>query len=145
MHYIKRHFKFAGGHRLSKHEGLCKNIHGHNYDVWVTVKSPKLNKNDMVIDFSDLKAIADAYLKQYDHCLVLNINDMHWMKPLADKMGFKTTIMNHEEQDPTAEVMAETFFKFINDQLISALFEDVRVHEVEVFENVRSSAIYRED
>ena len=114
MYYIKRHFSFAGGHRLSKHEGLCKNIHGHNYDVWVTVRSSKLNKNDMVMDFSDLKAFANAYLQKYDHCLIVNKKDMDWAKPIADNMGFKITIMDHDDRDPTAEVMAVLFFQADN-------------------------------
>jgi 6-pyruvoyltetrahydropterin/6-carboxytetrahydropterin synthase len=144
MYYIKRFFSFAGGHRLSKHEGLCKNIHGHNYDVWVTVRSPKLNENDMVMDFHDFKVIVEAYLEQFDHCLLLNKKDMEWMKPLADKMGFKTTIIDHEERDPTAEVMAEVIFKFIKD-IFTRTFNNIEVDQVEIFENVKSSAIYRED
>ncbi len=144
MYYLKRHFSFAGGHRLSKHEGLCKNIHGHNYDVWVTIKSPELNKNDMVLDFGDLKGIVEPYLAQYDHCLIVNKKDIHWMQPLAEKMGFKTTIMDHDDRDPTAEVMAETFYKFLSD-LFTRLFNNIGVDQVEVFENVKSSAVYRED
>jgi 6-pyruvoyltetrahydropterin/6-carboxytetrahydropterin synthase len=144
MYYIKRHFSFAGGHRLSKHEGLCKNIHGHNYDVWVTIRSPKLNENDMVMDFGDLKGIVEPYLSQYDHCLIVNKKDVHWMKPLADEMGFRTTIMDHDDRDPTAEVMAEIFFKFINDTF-TRLFNEIKVDQVEVFENPKSSAVYRED
>lgn len=144
MYYLKRHFSFAGGHRLSKHEGLCKNIHGHNYDVWVTIRSPKLNQNDMVMDFKDLKGIVEPYLNQYDHCLIINQKDVHWAKPLADKLGFKVTIMDHEDRDPTAEVMAETFFKFISG-LFGRLFNEIQIDQVEVFENVKSSAVYRED
>ena len=144
MYYIKRHFSFAGGHRLSKHGGLCKNIHGHNYDVWVTVRSPELNENDMVMDFGDLKGIVEPYLKEYDHCLIVNQKDVHWMKPLADKMGFKAKVMDQINRDPTAEVMAEIFFKFIKD-LFTRLFNHIEVDQVEVFENVKSSAIYRED
>ena len=144
MYYLKRHFSFAGGHRLSKHDGLCKNIHGHNYDVWVTVRSPKLNENDMIMDFSDLKAIVNPVIDRYDHCLIVNKKDVDWMKPLADKMGFKATIMDHEERDPTAEVMAEHFFNQLT-ELFTRLFNEIQIDQVEVFENTKSSAIYRED
>ena len=144
MYYIKKHFSFAAGHRLSKHGGLCKNIHGHNYDVWVTIRSPKLNESDMVMDFGDLKGIVQPYLNQYDHCLIVNQKDVQWMNPLVEEMKFKATIMDHEDRDPTAEVMAEVFFKFISD-LFTRMFDDVQVDQVEVFENPNSSAVYRED
>lgn len=140
MYYLEKRFTFAGGHRLSKHEKLCKNIHGHNYVVYVGIRSPELNENDMIIDFSDFKAIVNAYLDQYDHCLVVNKKDLHWMKPLADKMGFKTTIMDHGDRDPTAEVMAEIFFTMLEE-----VFKhyDIILDYVTVEENETSAATYR--
>lgn len=144
MYRIEKKFSFAGGHRLSKHEGLCKNIHGHNYIVYVGIKSEKLNKNDMIIDFSDLKAIAGAYFEKYDHCLIVNQKDAEWMKPLVDKMGWRATIMDHEDRDPTAEVMSEVFYKHIK-EIFTRKFNDIQVDYVIVYENENSKATYSEE
>ena len=142
MYRIEKKFSFAGGHRLSKHEGLCKNIHGHNYIVYVGIKSEKLNDNDMIMDFSDLKSFVGNYLKQYDHCLIVNKKDREWMEPLVKNMGWKAMIMDHKDRDPTAEVMSEVFYNYIK-SLFKGL--DIEVDYVTVYENENSKATYSED
>jgi 6-pyruvoyltetrahydropterin/6-carboxytetrahydropterin synthase len=141
MFYLKRHFTFAGGHRLSKHKGRCFSIHGHNYDVWITVKSPKLDKNDMVMDFSDLKKHVDPIIDEFDHCLVVNDCDQELVEPFKKK-GMRVMVIGN--YDPTAESMAAFIFTRLNDIFVRA-YNDIEMYEVEVFENVKSSAIYRED
>ena len=141
MYYLKRHFTFAGGHRLSKHEGRCFSIHGHNYDVWVTVKSPKLDKNDMVMDFTELKKHVNPLIDEFDHCLVVNECDKEIVEPFAKK-GMRVMVIG--DFDPTAEKMAEQIFKTLSN-IFTRSYNDIHVDQVEVFENVNSSAIYRED
>jgi 6-pyruvoyltetrahydropterin/6-carboxytetrahydropterin synthase len=141
MYYLKRHFSFAGGHRLSKHTGLCKNFHGHNYDVWVTVKSPKLDKNDMVMDFSILKEHVDAIINPLDHCLLVNYCDLEDLKVFEDK-GMR--ILTLDGCDPTAESISKYIFNHLQNTF-NRLYNEIEVHEIEVFENTKSSAIYRED
>ena len=51
-------------HALYGYDGLCKNIHGHSYKLFVTVQGNPINdpshvKYGMVIDFSDLKKISN--------------------------------------------------------------------------------------
>ena len=139
MYYLKRHFTFAGGHRLSKHKGLCKNFHGHNYDVWVTIKSPHLDGNDMVMDFAVFKEEANRIIDIFDHSLLVNTTDLESLKQFDDA-GMKIDTLGYV--DPTAERIAEYIYTEL--QHIFKEF-DVLVDQVEVFENVKSSAIYRED
>ena len=141
MYYLKRYFSFAGAHRLSKHEGLCKNIHGHNYDVWVTIRSPKLNKNDMVMDFSELKKHVDVIVDEFDHCLVINECDQDLVEPFK-KEGMRIMVLG--DYDPTAEKMAEQIYLALK-YLFIKLYNDIEVDQVEIFENVKSSSVYRED
>jgi len=57
---ITKEFKFEMAHALKGYDGPCKNIHGHSYELMVTIlgypvvdeSSPKLG---MVMDFGDLK------------------------------------------------------------------------------------------
>ena len=67
-------------HALYGYDGLCKNIHGHSYRLWVTVIGNVLDdsksvKNGMVLDFSLLKKIVKPEIvDKFDHSLVLNAN-----------------------------------------------------------------------
>ena len=80
---ITKEFKFEMAHALHGYDGLCANIHGHSYRLWVTVrgdvkKEPTHTKDGMVIDFMDLKSIVKpTIIKKYDHSLVLNANSSH--------------------------------------------------------------------
>lgn len=74
---ITKAYKFDMAHALPGHDGLCKNIHGHSYELLVTLIGEPINdqnspKNGMVIDFKDLKKIIkDLIVDQFDHSLVL--------------------------------------------------------------------------
>ena len=141
MYYLKRHFTFAGGHRLSKHEGKCFSIHGHNYDVWVTVRSPELNKNDMVMDFTDLKNHVNPIIDEFDHCLVVNECDADIIEPFKKK-GMRVMVIGN--YDPTAESMARDIYKTLSNKFERS-YNNIKIDQIEVFENAKSSAIYRED
>ena len=54
---ITKEFKFEMAHALYGYDGLCKNIHGHSYRLWVTVRGEVLEENGskkdgMVLDLS---------------------------------------------------------------------------------------------
>jgi len=80
---ITKEFKFEMAHALHGYDGLCKNIHGHSYKLWVTirgeVRAKKGHKKDgMVMDFDILKRfVKPEIIDKYDHSLVLNANSPH--------------------------------------------------------------------
>jgi len=139
MYYIKREFEISAGHRLKQHEGKCKNFHGHNYKVVVTLKNETLNEENMVLDFGDLKNIVKNVLEPFDHAMIITPEDEEKFQ------DFKTIIMYYNVQ-PTAEIMAKYFFHRIILQLQLARFDTLAsVHSVEVWETSKSAAIYKED
>jgi len=141
MYKIKRSFDFPMSHRLSKHTEKCKNLHGHNFKVTVCVQSETLDKNDMVMDFSELKEILKPIEDSFDHAMVLNQTDIQLKKNVeACLEGSKIVLFPY---DPTAEKLAEGIFKTI-DLYFSSIDSDISVDYVEVFENERSSALYSE-
>ncbi len=83
---ITKEFKFEMAHALVGHNGPCRNIHGHSYQLKVTVKGTVKNGTSdpdegMVVDFTIIKSIVDKLIvHEYDHSLVL------W-----DKMKINTT------------------------------------------------------
>lgn len=76
-------FTFETAHALFGYDGKCKNIHGHSYKLFVTIKGKPLQdashvKNGMVLDFGDLKEIVhDIVVKPWDHAILLNENSNH--------------------------------------------------------------------
>jgi 6-pyruvoyltetrahydropterin/6-carboxytetrahydropterin synthase len=72
--YLTVKVDFSAAHCILDYEGKCKNLHGHNYTIEVTVR-PKSELNDlnMVIDAAELKSIVKKVIEKYDH---KNINDV---------------------------------------------------------------------
>ena len=85
MYNVTRTFRIPVGHRLSCHQGLCKNIHGHNLKLQVSLKSESLNDNYMVIDFADLKEMVNKIIKKWDHCLILNESDVEYVENMSER------------------------------------------------------------
>ena len=92
MYRIEKRFTVPIGHRLSKHPGRCASIHGHNFVIYVGLKTFQLNENDMIIDFSDLKEFVNTLLDDYDHTLLVNKTDTDWLTPLAQKLGLRASV-----------------------------------------------------
>jgi 6-pyruvoyltetrahydropterin/6-carboxytetrahydropterin synthase len=74
---ITKLFEFEAAHALHNYDGLCKNIHGHSYELSITIigksntdlDSPKLG---MVMDFGLLKQIVKPnIIDKFDHSLIL--------------------------------------------------------------------------
>lgn len=113
MFRIEKKFRFPMGHRLSKHQGACFNIHGHNYYVLVGMVSPTVNSNDMVIDFGDLKAFIKHYLDEFDHCCMINKDDGELLEAVSNMGLLHKTV----PYDPTAERMAQMIYYHITDNI----------------------------
>ena len=142
MYRIEKRFTVPIGHRLSKHPGRCASIHGHNFVIYVGLKTFQLNENDMIIDFSDLKEFVNTLLDDYDHTLLVNKTDTDWLTPLAQKLGLRASVFDGESHDPTAERLAEQLFL-----KLETIFEplDFDVDYVTVYENENSKATFSEE
>ncbi len=139
MYHIEKRFTIATGHRLSKHEGLCKNIHGHNLTILVGLKAESLNIQDMVADFGDMKTLCNSYLKNYDHCLLLNKQtDFDLGMKLVDDR-FRVIMLDF---DPTAERLSKLFYERLKDILEPSL--NCELDYVTIYENENSKATYTE-
>ena len=115
---ITKEFKFEMAHALYGYDGLCANIHGHSYKLWVTVRGEVKNKNGytkdgMLMDFTDLKSIIKPEIvDKYDHSLVLNANSPH-----ADLDLSAFNKVYYLDYQPTSENLVLDFANFIKEQL----------------------------
>jgi len=64
---ISKVFTFAAAHYLPYHKGLCQYLHGHEWELEVTIKG-HVQGNGMVMDYSDLKEFINVHvLDKLDH------------------------------------------------------------------------------
>lgn len=74
---VTKEFRFEAAHALTGYDGVCKNIHGHSYELSVTLTGNPIHhkdspKNGMVIDFNDIKKIVKKdIIDHFDHALIL--------------------------------------------------------------------------
>jgi len=75
---ITKIFSFEMAHLISTHKGRCKNIHGHSYQLHITLKGEIRNdvtqgSHGMVMDFAELKDIVNrAVINEFDHACVIS-------------------------------------------------------------------------
>ena len=125
---ITKTFTFDAGHRLTKHKGPCKNLHGHTYKLEVTVGTTSdagyidLDQNDMIIDFKDLKVATREVLEKFDHAMILNKLDVAVIK-ICEKYNWKFITLHG---DPTAEKIVMCLRENIN----SILSDSIRITHI---------------
>ncbi|MBS1750697.1 MAG: 6-carboxytetrahydropterin synthase [Bacteroidetes bacterium] len=71
-------FTFETAHALYGYDGPCKDIHGHSYELHVTLTSPEAGEDyipspGIAFDFKEIKRIVNsAIIKTLDHKLILS-------------------------------------------------------------------------
>ncbi len=83
MMVATRKLEIDCGHRLLKHEGKCRNVHGHRYVFEVTVGAHALDDVGRVIDFSLIKSVVGGWLDEHlDHGFIAEQGDpiIEWLE-----------------------------------------------------------------
>ncbi len=120
MFYLTKIFHFEAAHALAGYDGKCRNIHGHSYELRVTVKGMPLDepgnpKNGMVIDFHDLKAIVNQeVVEKLDHSFIIGNNLPNEFVEITKKNFDKVVELPYQ---PTTENMLADFARRIKRRL----------------------------
>lgn len=73
--YVTKTFTFEAAHKLIHYVGACQNLHGHSYELEVTI-SGLINEYGMVMDFKDLKSIVNSVVvSRLDHSYLNELFD----------------------------------------------------------------------
>ena len=104
---VARTLEFDTGHRLLKHEGKCRNYHGHRYKAEIIVTTlAGLDHVGRVVDFGVIKAKVGGWIDEHwDHAMVLEQGD-----PLIPFLKENNQRVFVVENAPTAENLAEILF-----------------------------------
>lgn len=131
MFHVTREIDFCYGHRLLNYQGKCRNLHGHNGRVLITVDSASLDDRGMVLDFGDIKAVVARWIDEnFDHRMILRRDDpaVEYLKKLGEPMYLL-------DENPTAENIAKTIFEM-------AASQGFPVSEVRLWETPHCYATY---
>lgn len=137
---ITKQFSFEAGHALHGYDGKCKNLHGHSYNLLVTVIGKPIAdsqnvKFGMVIDFGDLKRIVEEEIVDvFDHATVFNKNTPHL--ELANELKDRDHNVILVDYQPTTEMMVIDFAKKIKSRLPNT----IKLHSLRLQETATSFA-----
>ena len=132
---VTKTVRFDAAHILTNHEGLCKNLHGHSYRVEISVTCDEPGENGMVMDFKDLKRLAEEIIcSRFDHAFIYNINSQGECEiaQVVEKQGMRTVPLPFRS---TAENLAKMFYSSLHKHLAN-------LSAVTVWETADSSATY---
>ena len=115
--------EFSAAHCIRDHPGKCSRLHGHNYRVAVVLAGDRLDDNDMLLDFTQAKAVVAEVVDALDHT---HLNDLPAF----------------QERNVTTESIARHIFDAVRDRLPDDAAKRVRVGRVTVWEGPRSSVTY---
>ena len=137
---LTKEFSFESAHALDGYDGLCREIHGHSYRLFVTVKGEPIGeegnpKMGMVMDFGDLKRIVNSEIvDRLDHSFVLRDSEQN--VELKAVLGAKFNKIVLVDYQPTCENMLADFAS----RLQKALPANVELHSLRLHETATSYA-----
>jgi 6-pyruvoyltetrahydropterin/6-carboxytetrahydropterin synthase len=137
---LTKEFSFESAHALDGYDGLCREIHGHSYRLFVTVKGePSCDDTDpklgMVMDFGDLKRIVNSKIVDtLDHSFVLR--DSQQNEGLREVLASKFQKIVLVDYQPTCENMLADFAA----RLQRALPANVELYSLRLHETATSYA-----
>ena len=118
-------------HAIHGYDGACKNIHGHSYELHVSISSTEMNEDfipapGFIIDFKKLKQLINSTIvDKFDHKLILSNAYMDKQK----------TILTEEnlikwEVEPTVENLLIYIVKILSEKLAGNLkLIKLKLHE----------------
>jgi 6-pyruvoyltetrahydropterin/6-carboxytetrahydropterin synthase len=134
---ITRRLEFDAGHRIPNHASQCRHLHGHRYALEITlvgevIRTEGAAGQGMVMDFSDVKAIARAMLvEHWDHAFLVYQGDHAVAGFLASLPGHKTVVL---PVVPTAENLAAEAFRILDAAYVDAYGNQLRLQQVRLYE-----------
>ncbi len=123
MYDLKILSYFSSAHALKGYNGKCENIHGHNWQVELTVKSETLDGTGLVIDFKILKKYLNEIIEMLDHKF---INETEFFKHI----------------NPSAENIAKFIYDEFEKILKANKLDAISVKMVNVYETPSSMASF---
>ncbi len=132
---------FSAAHFLMRHP-KCERVHGHNYRVTIEIESDKLNSQQMIVDFLDVRDIVREICQKMDHHILIptkaeniEIKEMgEEMEVIANKRRYvfpKDDALLLPIEATTVENISEYIYKQLKQSPLKELKMKVSVEEAE--------------
>lgn len=137
---LTKEFSFEAAHSLEGYDGACREIHGHSYRLFVTIKGePSADaydpKQGMVMDFGLLKRIVNEQIvRQFDHSFVVRRTEFG--EQLTEMLGEHYSNIVMVDYQPTCENMLSDFAE----RLLESLPDEVELYSLRLHETASSFA-----
>ncbi|MFT3849445.1 MAG: 6-carboxytetrahydropterin synthase QueD [Propionivibrio sp.] len=134
---VTRRLEFDAGHRIPDHRSQCRHLHGHRYAIEITLVGDIILQagdpaNGMVMDFSEIKSLAQQHLVNvWDHSFLVYAGDVAVVEFLNSLPNHKTTVL---PCIPTAENLAEEAFRILDGVYRDTYGNNLRLERVRLFE-----------
>lgn len=82
---VKQHFDAA--HALRGYKGKCESLHGHRFEVVVTIQAKELNEIGIAYDFLKLKSHLSEILAKFDHVSLNDVSPFDKINPSSENIA----------------------------------------------------------
>lgn len=136
---LTREFTFEMAHVLEGYDGPCRNVHGHSYRLYVTVKGYPVadrhnSKYGMVMDFSDLKKlVTEKIISVFDHSIAVSSSYAGEKREMLRNVFGNMVVVDYQ---PTCENLVADFAG----RIAANLPEGVKLHSLRLYETAKSYA-----
>jgi 6-pyruvoyltetrahydropterin/6-carboxytetrahydropterin synthase len=140
---ITKRLEFDAGHRIPQHRSQCRNLHGHRYALEITlegepVDDPASSDHGMLMDFTDVKALAKDHLVDlWDHAFLVHDGDTLIRGLLAQIPGHKTVVL---DRVPTAENLVAIAFGILDPLYTERFGKHLKLRRLRLYETPTSWA-----
>ena len=134
---ITRRLEFDAGHRIPDHQSQCRHLHGHRYAIEITLAGDIIRRtgdpaNGMVMDFSEVKALAMQHLvEDWDHAFLVWAGDRPIVDFLQSLPDHKTVLLDCV---PTAENLAQQAFEILDAVYRDTYGNQLRLERLRLYE-----------
>ncbi|MBO4312128.1 MAG: 6-carboxytetrahydropterin synthase QueD [Desulfovibrionaceae bacterium] len=79
---------FSAAHALRHYKGKCERLHGHNYNVEISVEGQSLTPDTgLLMDFGDLKSLLRSELAPLDHSFLNELPPFDQINPSSENLA----------------------------------------------------------
>jgi len=133
--FVRKLIKVEYAHQLfTSYTNLChETIHGHSGVIELILSAEKLNDDQMVMDFGELKdTVKKQIMEKYDHALFMPKQFPEEYLDMLKKYNKRLTIT---DVNPTCEIFAKMIFEEVTESLkkinSNVRLEYVKFHETD--------------
>lgn len=146
MYSVSREYWFSAAHRIEGHP-KCGRLHGHNYQVIVTIYGASLPKDGMLIDYGELDKVCKPIIDEMDHRYIVSQSN-HEAHDVYEKPAL---LAGHAYPLNAPASTAEYIAEFLWNEIWTALHAETKCRctreelMVKVSETPKSMASYEYD